>query len=115
MIIEIYKDIADQTARNLAKIDSEFAGKMSRRIRRKFSTTLSREIIFEQASHFKEIYQYAGSRLPECLKPSIDGYADSKNIDADRYMVILREKFSDENPEILKIIAGWVVYYEYLR
>jgi hypothetical protein len=111
----IYLDLADQIARNFGNVDAEIARKISGRMRRKFSVTVSREIIFSQALHFREIYQFASSILTECLKPSSDGYAHPDNVDAHKYMALLTEKFPQERNDILKTISGWVVYYEYLR
>jgi hypothetical protein len=112
---DISLDLADQTGRNLGRANLEFARKLSRRIRRKFAVTTRSEIVFEQVIHFGEIYQFAGTKLGECIHPSPDGYASSKNVDDGRFLAIMVEKFSNDDPDILKLIGGWVVFYEYFH
>ena len=108
-------DLADQTARNFGRADADFAGKMARRIRRKFTQTISREAILEQALHFRMIYEFASASLVDCLKPSEDGYAHSSNVDNEKYMSLLVKRFPQEERETLETISGWVIYYDYLH
>lgn len=111
----ILTDLADQTARNFGRTDANFAGKMARRLLRKFALRLSREEILEQAAHYAAIYQLASLMLAECLQPSTDGFAHPENVDDESYMALLVQNFPDDEREILNIIGGWVIYYEYLH
>ena len=112
---DIVMEIAYQTARKFGRADADFAAKMSRRLRRKFELKVSKDEILELALRFSEIYRFATARLMDCIRPSADGYARSSNVDDEKYLALLVEKFPEEPPDILSTISGWVVFYDYLH
>jgi hypothetical protein len=88
---------------------------MIRRIRRKFKTKVEQDQVAELAQYYKEVYRYGQLVLSEFLNPPSGKYRDSSDVDMDSFIDRLLEQYSDEDLEIIKNIAGWVVYYEYLR
>ena len=111
----ILLDLANETVRRYGDLDPDFPEKMARRIKRKFSVKVETQIILEYIFHYKEIYGFAASILKEYLMHPKGKYADPRDVDVEKFLHRLSERYPDEDNEILEKISGWVVYYEYLR
>jgi hypothetical protein len=111
----ILLDLANESVRRYGDLPPDFADKMAKRIRRKFSVKVESQNIFQFALHYKEIYEFGKSILRECIRPSNGRYADSSDVYGERFLNRLREKFPEDDTDILNKISGWIVYYEYLR
>ena len=104
----ILLDLANEAVRRYGELPPDFAAKMAKRIRRKFSMKLEVQEVSELAFHYKEIYSYAKSIFREYLKPPRD-------VDGEHFLDRLVQKFPEDDGDILSKISSWVIYYEYLR
>lgn len=87
---------------------------MARRLRRKFNLKVDPHVIAELVTVYASIYRFADSVLYECLVPIRGEYASTDDVDDEKYMAKISAQFPAEDPEILKEIAGWTIFY-YLR
>jgi hypothetical protein len=115
MIKEIQLDLANETVRRYGPIESDFPERMARRIYRKFGAKVDVKTVSERVRYYKEIYASACSILSECLQPPEGEYADIKDVDLEKYLARIEEQFPTSDRDILETIAGWTIYYEYLR
>jgi hypothetical protein len=111
----IRTDLADQVGRNLGRVDARFCASLARRLRRKFGEAPDPQTLQAQAAYFAEIYCFSIALLPECVRPSADGYARLENVDDARLLGQLAERYPEESAQLLNLISGWAVFYEYLR
>lgn len=111
----VFIDLATETLRRYGALPSDFAEKMARRLRRKFRVKIEPEKISELAVHYKEIYSFGASILSDYLNPSKGKYSSTEDVDMERFLASLVRKHPDEISEIIQIVAGYVIYYEYLR
>jgi hypothetical protein len=112
---EILLDLASETGRRFAVLPPDFVQKMAKRIRRKFKVKMELDEIANLASGYAAIYVFAASALKECLLPVRGEYASLADIEDAKYMGKIAGQFPHEDAPILKEMAHWAVYYEYLR
>lgn len=111
----ILLDLASETGRCFAVLPPDFAQKMARRLRRKFKVTVAKDEITALVNGYVEIYHFGASVLKDCIVPHIDIYASLSHIDQTKFTGKLTAQFPAEDARILDELAGWVIYYEYLR
>ena len=111
----ILLDLASETGRCFAVLPPDFAQKMAHRLRRKFKVTVAKDEITALVNGYVEIYHFGASVLKDCMLPRTDIYAHLQDIDQPKFMGQLTAQFPAEDIRILDELAGWVIYYEYLR
>jgi len=112
---QIIFDLANETGRHWDALPPDFPQKMAKRIRRKFKLKLDVETIARLADHNQSIYAFAAVALKDCLLPAKGPYASPADVDNQKYMELIQKQFPNDDKDILDLLAGWAVYYEYLR
>lgn len=112
---EILLDLANETTRLYGDLPSDFAGKMAKRIERKYSAKVEPQRISELALHYRQVYGFAATIFKEYLNPPTGKYADLSDVDFDGFLERLVQEFPNDDRAILHKIGDRAVFYEYVR
>ncbi len=82
---------------------------------RKHKIKLTHEETEKFLAYFQGIYEFVKQELPKYTKPSTTGFASPEFVDGKSLQKEAARKYNQENLQVLNIVIGWVVYFEYLR
>jgi len=108
-------DLANETLREYGDLPPDFAEKMVKRIRRKFAVKIEQQDILEHALYYKEVYAFGKSIFKQFLGQQHGKYASSEDVDIEKLIAALVQKYPHDDLEILQNIVGALIYYEHLR
>ena len=112
---KVVQYIVSEAARRYGPLEPGLAQKLQRNIRRNFRVTVDREEIQRRAEHGKEMYTYAASILGGFLSPPKGQYVDASDVDVERFVAALSQRFPQDPKEVIDTISWYTVHYEYLR
>ena len=112
---KVVQYIAVEAARRYGPLEPRLAEKLQRNIRRNFRVTVDRDEIQRRAEHYKGMYTYAASILSGFLSPPKGKYADPSDVDLERFLAALSQRFPQDPKEVIDTISWYTVHYEYLR
>lgn len=111
---EIYNDISNEIAK-LRYDKDNLPERLKRRIRRKFQENIEKQNIEQIIHDIGLLYSYTSKRLPKFTMPSTTGYAEPQFVKINDLIKDVKGKFPKTSKKVLSDVAGWVVYWEYLR
>ena len=111
----IHLDIANYLTRNYYSLSQAPALRFKRWLQEKYKTKVTLKEAEEIIGHYREIYEFVRDVLPKFIRPSTTGFASPEFVDDEALEKMVFSKFKKEGKEVLKIVIGWAIYYEYLR